>query len=106
MTASELARQYGDKIVAISVHPGVFQSELYRHTPAFFSNIFVRTASYAPHVRLIGVYSFHEQLKIFGFSIAHGAMTQLYAGGSREAEHYSGKVCGYMRFVLLPSGDR
>jgi hypothetical protein len=42
MVASEFARQYSDKIISISVHPGLIKSELARHMNTTFANFFVR----------------------------------------------------------------
>lgn len=50
--ANELARRYGDKLVAISLHPGIFPTELQRHAPLPSSGIggyvFVRAAPCFP----------------------------------------------------------
>ncbi|KAG8749661.1 hypothetical protein FRC14_001193, partial [Serendipita sp. 396] len=75
--ANELARRYGDKgLIAISVHPGVIDSELKRELD------FVAQWIYG----------------MIGYPATLGAVTQLYAANAPEAEVYSGKV---RRFVTL-----
>ncbi|KAG8784133.1 hypothetical protein FRC16_002237 [Serendipita sp. 398] len=68
--ANELARRYGDKgLIAISVHPGVIDSELKRELD------FVAQWIYG----------------MIGYPATLGAVTQLYAANAPEAEVYSGK---------------
>ncbi|KAH7094063.1 NAD(P)-binding protein [Auriculariales sp. MPI-PUGE-AT-0066] len=69
----ELARRYGDKIIAISLHPGVLRTELTSH---------IWYLSWGPFAWL-GSPMFHPTWM--------GALNQLYAGTSPEAMNLNGK---------------
>ncbi|PFH54116.1 hypothetical protein AMATHDRAFT_73111 [Amanita thiersii Skay4041] len=68
--ATELARRYGDQgIISIAVNPGNIRTDLVRNLPGF--------------LQFIGFYACYP--------VSMGALTQLYAATSKEAEHLNGK---------------
>ncbi|KAH7094051.1 NAD(P)-binding protein [Auriculariales sp. MPI-PUGE-AT-0066] len=70
----ELARRYGDKIIAISLHPGVLRTELISHICPMFHPTWM------------------------------GALNQLYAGTSPEAMNLNGKyLIPWVRLGKLPA---
>ncbi|KAJ7575085.1 hypothetical protein C8J56DRAFT_29154 [Mycena floridula] len=71
--AKELSRRYGDQgIVSISLHPGVIKTDLHRHMKG-------------PKGLIVGLLE-----KTVLHDVAHGAITQLYAGTSPEAAEMNG----------------
>jgi len=72
--AKELARRYGDQgIVSISLHPGVIKTDLHRHMKGVKGFV-------------VGIME-----KTILHDVSHGAITQLYAGTSKEAADLNGE---------------
>ncbi|KAI0058525.1 NAD(P)-binding protein [Artomyces pyxidatus] len=69
VVARELARRYGDKIVATSLNPGNLRTELQKHLPWFQLQL----------------------TKLLTRPVHFGALTQLYAGTSPEGADFNGK---------------
>ncbi|EGN94781.1 hypothetical protein SERLA73DRAFT_96138 [Serpula lacrymans var. lacrymans S7.3] len=68
--STELHRRYQEKgIITISVHPGLIKSELHRHNSKIFDAF----------------------LALFLYDVPYGALTQLYAGTTPDAEALKGK---------------
>ncbi|CCA74447.1 related to Oxidoreductase, short-chain dehydrogenase [Serendipita indica DSM 11827] len=80
--SNELARRYGDKgLIAISVHPGVIQTELGRNHNNINRWIYWNIA----------------------YPVEYGALTQLYAANTPEAKELSGKYLEPVAKVTAPS---
>lgn len=100
LMSNELARRYEDKIVAITLHPGIFQTELQRHKNlperGPIKWILVRNFRrfYARETKLNMLVK-----NAMTSPVWMGALNQLYAGTAPEAESLNGKV----RVCLLSS---
>jgi len=69
VVSRELARRYGDKLVATSVNPGNIRSDLQRHLPSFQSTM----------------------LQWMLYPVSYGALTQLYCATAPAAADANGK---------------
>ncbi|KAI0067967.1 NAD-binding protein [Artomyces pyxidatus] len=81
--SNELAKRYGDQgIVSISLHPGSIKTELGRHiSGSLFRNIIRKLAN------------------LTQYDVTYGAISQLYAGTSLQAEKLNGEASIHLLFL-------
>jgi len=94
LLSNELARRYEDKIVAISLHPGVFSTGLQQHwsipTWGPIRWMFVRS-----HLASVTLRARTDRLclqNLLTLPVSMSPLNQLYAGTAPEAAAMNGKV--------------